>query len=164
MKFNLSVLALASLFATSAYATTTDWGVHGTLEVASALTPVGLFDDIYSFTLPGGNNTFSTAVSNNLTTVLGIAAGEVSLYQTVGSTDTLIGAYAFDGTSGNISYAFGALQGGSYHYDVTGSGTGSLGGFYSLTSTIEAIPEPATLALLLGGLGATGFVARRRSA
>jgi hypothetical protein len=162
MNFNLSVLALASLFATGAYATTTDWGSHDPLEVAAAITPVGPFDDLYLFTLGSGNNTFSTTVANNLTNILGIAGGQVALYETVGAVDTLIGNYAFDGTTGNLSYAFGTLQGGSYHYEVMGTGTGSQGGFYSLTSTISMVPEPAGLVLLLAGLGAIGFVTRRR--
>jgi hypothetical protein len=162
MNFKLSVLALASLFASGAYATTADWGPHDLLEVGAAITPVGAFEDIYLFSLGSGNNAFSTTVANNLTTVLGIAGGQVSLYETVGAVDTLIGAYAFDGTSGDISYAFGMLTGGNYHYAITGTGTGSQGGFYTLSSTISAVPEPATLALVLAGLGAVGFVTRRR--
>jgi hypothetical protein len=164
MKFKLTVLALASALGLSAHATTTDWGAHDPLEVAAAITPIGLFEDIYLFTLPSGNNVFSTAVTNNLTSVLGITGGEVSLYQTVAAVDTLVGAYAFNDSTGSISYSFGALAGGSYHYAVTGTGTGSSGGFYTLSSAISAVPEPKTLALMLGGIGVIGFLAKRRRA
>jgi hypothetical protein len=162
MKFKLATLALASLFAVGAHATTTDWGVHDALEIGVSLTPVGAFDDTYLFSVLTDQVTFSTAVANNLTSVLGIEGGKVSLYKTGGPTNTLQGTFDFNGLTGNISHAFGTLSAGNYVYDVTGTGTGSMGGFYSVTSTVSAVPEPQSYALFLGGLAAVGFLIRRR--
>lgn len=164
MNFKLAILAAASALSFGAHATTTDWGTHDPLEVAAAITSIGAFDDSYLFNLASDVNIFSTAVSNNLTSVLGIEGGMVSLFREAGAMDVAIGNFAFDNTTGSISYAFGAISAGDYYYAVTGTGTGSLGGFYTLSSTVSAVPEPQTYALLLGGLGAIGFMMRRRRA
>ena len=162
MKFKLATLALASLFAVGAQATTTDWGVHDTLEIGVSLTPVGAFDDFYLFSVLSDQAAFSTAVSNNLTDVLGIQGGMVELFKTVGPVNTLEGSFNFNGQTGNISHGFGTLSAGNYYYEVTGTGTGSLGGFYSITSTVSPVPEPQTYALFVGGLVGIGYMLRRR--
>lgn len=46
---------------------------------------------------------------------------------------------------------------GTYFAKVTGTGT-----FAAHYSTVSAVPEPETYALMLGGLGVVGFIARRR--
>jgi len=158
----LAAVALGSLFAASAQASTTDWGTHDTLEVAASITPVGAFEDSFLFNLTNTSSVFSTAVSNNLTGVLGLSNGVVSLYRELGSVDEAVGSFAFNDVTGSISHSFGALLGGDYYYLVTGAGTGSMGGFYTLSSTVSAVPEGKTLALLLAGLGVVGFVAKRR--
>jgi hypothetical protein len=162
MKFKFATLALASLFAVGANATTTDWGTHDPLEIGVSLTPVGAFDDMFLFTTTGAQSIFSTTVANNLTDVLGVSGGAVSLFKTVGATNTLEGTYNFSGLTGSDSHAFAGLAAGSYFYEVTGTGTGSMGGFYSITSTVSAVPEPHSYALFLGGLAAVGFMMRRR--
>jgi hypothetical protein len=164
MHIKLSLcLALAGTLAFSAQAATTTWGVHGPLEVAATITPTGPFSDTYLFDLASANSVFSTAVSNNLTSVLGLTGGTVSLFREAGVVDTPIGSFAFNDTTGGISHAFGALQGGSYYYLVNGTGSGTMGGFYSLTSTLAAVPEPKIAVVLLAGLAAIGFVTARRS-
>lgn len=162
MQFKLALLAAAAALSFSAQATTTNWGNHDPLEVAAAITPLGAFTDDYLFSLAGPVSLFSTAVSNNLTSVLGITGGTVSLFMETGAVDVAMGAFAFNDTTGSISYSFGALAGGDYYYLVSGTGTGTLGGFYTLTSTVSAVPEPQSYALLLGGLGAIGFLVMRR--
>jgi hypothetical protein len=157
------IAAVVGSLPAAASATTTDWGVHDALETAAPLTPVGSFEDTYLFTLPDTLNLSSTTVANNLTDVLGIADGMVQLFKEAGAVDTLLGAYSFDGTTGSTSHTFSALSSGSYYYLVSGIGTGSTGGFYSISSTISPIPEPATYAYLLGGLGIAGMLMRRRS-
>ena len=46
--------------------------VATTDEVAAVITPVGSFEDSFLFNLPSAESVFSTAVSNNLTNVLGL--------------------------------------------------------------------------------------------
>jgi hypothetical protein len=164
--FLAATVALASTLAFQAQAiTTTDWGVHGALEVASVVTPVGGFQDTYLFSLSAAETLFSTAVSNNLTSALNITGGQVSLFKEEGMVDTAVGSFAFNDVTGSISHPFGILGLGDYYYELTGAGVGSLGGFYTLSSTllpVSPVPEADTLAMMLAGLGVIGFLGRRR--
>ena len=119
--------AIASTLAFNTQAATSDWGVHDALEVASVRTPVGSFNDTYQFSLANVETLFSTAVSNNLTSALNIAGGQVSLFREAGAVDTTVGSFAFNDVTGSISHAFGILTAGDYSYEVSGAGTGSLG-------------------------------------
>jgi hypothetical protein len=58
------------------------------------------------------------------------------------------------------------LMAGNYTFTVTGNASGSKGGSWGgqLNLVAVPVPEPETYALLLAGLGAVGFIARRRSA
>ncbi|WP_310462198.1 FxDxF family PEP-CTERM protein [Sphaerotilus sp.] len=157
--------ALASTLAFNAQAATTDWGTHGPLEVASVLMPMGSFSDTYLFSLTAAETLFSTAVSNNLTSALNITGGQVSLFKEEGAVDAAVGSFAFNDVTGSISHAFGILTLGNYYYEVTGAGVGSLGGFYTLSSTllpVSPVPEADSLAMMLAGLGVIGFLGRRR--
>lgn len=163
MNFRIALLAAACALSFGAQAATTDWGSHGALEVSATITPVGSFEDNYLFNLASAYHLFSTAVSNNLTTALGIQGGTVSLFKEAGAIDTALGSFAFDGTTGSTTHAYGALAAGDYYYRVSGMGTGTIGGFYTLSSsTVTAVPEPGTLALMLAGMSVVGFLARRR--
>jgi hypothetical protein len=63
----------------------------------------------------------------------------------------------------NTTAAFTLPTAGQYHLDISGTfGPNASAGQYSVA--IAAVPEPETYAMLLAGLGAMGFVARRRRA
>ena len=161
MKHRLSALAFACALPFAASAATTDWGVHDALEVAATLTPVGSFSDTYLFSLSGPSSLFSSAVANNLTQVLGITNFAVTLFGDTPGVDRNFGSFSLGSATGSESHSFGNLLAGNYYYVVSGTGNGSLGGFYSLSSTLTAVPEPETSALFLGGLGAIAFLLRR---
>lgn len=57
-----------------------------------------------------------------------------------------------------------ALSAGNYYLSVTGQVLGSAGGSYAGDIVMVPVPEPETYAMLLGGLGLIGAVARRRKA
>ncbi len=167
MKIKFSAMAIASALAFNAHATTTDWSTHDIVEIAAQLTPVGSFSDSYLFSLTGTSNLFSTAVSNNVSnnngSVLGLTGGLVSLYRDVLGPDLPLGSFAFDGTTGDgPGHTFATLVAGNYYYTVSGIGSGSQGGLYTVSSTAAPVPEPQTFALILGGLAAVGLMIRRR--
>lgn len=63
---------------------------------------------------------------------------------------------------GVVSLALtGALQTSTLTFRAVGT-SDSFGGSLDAVSLVSAVPEPQTWALVLGGLGAIGFIARRR--
>lgn len=165
MRTKLVLMAAMTALSFNAKAVSVIWGTHLPLEVATEVTPVGSFSDTYLFGLATESSIFSTTVANDLMNVLGISHGMVSLFSGLPGSGVALGSYAFDGTTGAISYAFGDEGPGAYYYAVTGTGTGLAGGLYALTSVIEAVspvPEVPTYALLLAGAGVVGFASRRK--
>jgi hypothetical protein len=169
MNLTFSLLAAAaslSLLSFNANATTVDWGSHGALQTGASTTPVGSFADTYLFSLSSAMALTSSAVSNNLGSVLGLSDAMVTLFADVPGPDQTIGSYVFSGATGALTHSFGSLLAGSYYYVVSGLGTGTLGGFYALASSqepaVSVVPEPSALALMLAGLGIVGLKGQRR--
>jgi hypothetical protein len=122
----------------------------------SNIVPMGIFQDVYSFTLvnPGDLSGSVTAINFIPYNILGL---------TVTLQDSSFAVIGTDATP-STGFTFSNLAAGTYALNVLGFATGSSGGFYSGGMIATTVPEPETYALMLAGLGIVGFVAARRRA
>jgi PEP-CTERM motif len=151
--FAATVLAVASA---SAFAVGP--GSLGTIDnmpvTLSNIVPMGIFQDVYSFTIanPGDLSGTITPVNFGGYNILGLT---VTLQD---STFAVIGS----DSSPDTGFTFSGLAAGNYALNVLGFATGNTGGFYAGGAIATTVPEPETYALMLAGLGIVGFVAARR--
>lgn len=68
----------------------------------------------------------------------------------------------FGTTLETYSATFHNVSAGTYGIKLTGDDDGFLVGVTNVTATVTAVPEPESYAMLLAGLGALGFMGRRR--
>lgn len=165
MELKHVLVSLAATISLASHAATIDWGTHTPVEIASRTVETGAFADTIDFSLTTPASITSVAVSNNLPTWLSLTDGEVSLFAratTPSGTDSLLGHYTFDGTTGSTAHTFAATTAGDFYYLVQGHGAGNIGGLYVLTSSAAAVPEPQAWTLTLASLLVVGTVYLRR--
>jgi len=165
----VAAVAALAVAAAGASAQTTklgggDLGPHDPTEVGSdsiALPAYNAFDDKWTFTLSSQTTLSGYALTFDISQWSNLAGSRLSLYD---SSNNVLGTVKFDGTSQH-SFSFGSVAAGSYYYEVTGHlAQGATNGGYEFTSYATSVPEPASGALLLAGLGLFAVVgARRRS-
>ncbi|MBT9491453.1 MAG: PEP-CTERM sorting domain-containing protein [Paucibacter sp.] len=151
---------------------------------AAALLAVSSFaasaaDQVLNFTADAGSFVSSFAGTsvlldggNDVLTFAGLAAGKYEFTLTMSSQNVTWQDSTFNGLTVDFSAPQGKNKSVSGYLESTAStpfvltlnGAALPKGNYSGELTVTAVPEPSTYALLLAGLGAVGFVARRRSA
>lgn len=120
---------------------------------------------IGSFTLTETSN-----VSGSVLAATGItyAGGTLPLQSVTFSFAGLSGQTDLDASATGFSYA--SLAAGTYQILVSGQlsgtsvmpGSAIVGAEFTTSLAVSPAPEPATYAMMLAGVGALGFVARRR--
>lgn len=173
MKLKMAALAAALVVSAApalAVPTVVDWGVHSsTTQVDSAFFGTGAsFDRILRFSLGSVFDALVVAVANDFVPILDLTGSKVELFKNLGGlgnyTDDGIALASISFDSTPVGSTFTSLSAGDYYYRITGMSTGTVGGSYVLSSTVTPVPEPASIALLLAGLGVLGFAVRRRKA
>jgi hypothetical protein len=117
----------------------------------------GAFSDVFNFVVPSNGN--ATSLLSQIA-LEGIGApGDIEFTSVV-----LDGIYGFDIVNGYISAAAldkTWLYAGDHSLVV--NGTSVEGASYSGVFNVAAVPEPATWAMMIAGLGVVGMAMRRRS-
>lgn len=169
MKFVAAAAVAACLVAGGANATTTNLGaapIGVPLSFGGYAVP-GPFLDIFTFSLPAnGGSGYSVSDFTLLPLMFDTAFTSFALISNadgiVGTGDDTTVASAFSVGSDAMTLTWGASGAGNYYLAVGGVATGPSGGIYNGAISVTAVPEPETLAMMLAGLGALGFLARRR--
>ena len=170
LKFVAIAAVAAGLLPTGAVnATTTALGpaVVGIPLSFGGLAAPGVFSDVFTFLLPAnGGSGYSVSNFTLLPASYGTALTTLSLFSNANGIlfdfdDTFVSSSSTPGGA-SLGLSVSAKPAGDYYINVTGVTTAPLGGIYTGAISVTAVPEPETFAMMLAGLGALGFLARRR--
>ena len=165
----MAAVATGLLAAGGANATTTALGaaVVGIPLTFGGFAVPGTFNDIFTFTLPanGGSGysvTNFTSLPGQFNTILATLSLISNPDGILFNLDDTFLATSFTPGGSSLALAWTASPAGSYYLAVGGLSNGTQGGIYNGAISVTVVPEPETYAMMLAGLGALGFLARRR--
>jgi hypothetical protein len=171
LKFVAAAAVSAVMLASgAANATTTALGsaVVGTPLSFGGLVPAaGGFMDYFTFSLPAnGGSGYSVANFALLPGMYNTMLSTLSVFSNPNgmmfdADDSLVSVSSLPGP-GQLALALPSQAAGNYYLQVTGVANGTSGGIYTGAISVTAVPEPETYAMMLAGLAALGFLARRR--
>lgn len=120
----------------------------------------GSFADIYNFTIGTGYQTLSTSAVSYSPTGTGIVS-DLTLTLYGGSNGTGSALATVSSSNGSLIDYSNLLATGLFSVKVSGLANTQVGGGYNFS--IAATPEPAEWMMLLAGLVAVTFMARRKT-
>lgn len=132
-------------------------GVLGDLWLFAHAGIAGAFTDTISFNLPQAANFGFTSLTHYMGMWSDITSFSISLD---GAALDVASYFNTEVAAGQMTLADGA-----HELVISGVGSGAMpinGGSYQLQMSATPVPEPESWALLLGGLGLVGLVARRK--
>ena len=171
LKHTLALAALACIGTAASAATTTDWGPLGPdADIAYVTDHTGgsTTDDVYSFSLTSTSDVDAYASEFESRSV-SLSGATFELFSgTFGAADATAVGSPFTFTNTPTETVYSALASGDYFFEITGT-AGPSGSAYDFEAFANEsgppasdVPEPASAALLLAGLGMMGFIGRRR--
>ncbi len=154
---------VASLLLASSLVSANDYVLgditYSTIDTDVQAPMAGAFTDNFQFTLTEGNyfNALATSATASISEF-----SDISLENISGQTYDIAGIFSVaewtEAATGQSTF----LDSGSYILSISGTATANSTG-YTLNTVTSPVPEPSSIALMLGGLGLVGFmVANRR--
>lgn len=184
MKLRTLAIAALTALAAPAFATTQTLVFAPAASYAAGVNPqaydanvVGLptggtfFENFFTFSITpmgdaGANGSFTPLSKPRAGgTLFDIRSFTVELFKD-GDVDLLVGSVAGNNNPLNSwDFTPGAayLNGGDYYFRVSGTAAGTMSSTYNFKMDVTPVPEPETYALMIAGLFAVAFLARRRS-